>query len=270
MGGYHCPMRGYSLIGLLVSMAILLVLGVILSNSMLKATTGAGSTRSGTVSSFQDKQYLSSIYQTLVVEAQLSRDGRFLVPGALSRRRDAGDDTTANLFSAMVAQLSVPTSQLISGNEMSPYVKLHENYDYTAYSPADDTYWDPEFFADLTWESNTSFAHIPLYGDRLRRYWHAGVGSRTPLLGNRGPKDGVADPDSWTYNRDGRWAGHLVFGDGHVEFVHSFTINSIFLQGPDGNRPDNLFAMEQGADGNDVVLSFTKQMTGDGPVLQYD
>ena len=263
-------MRGFSLIGLLVSMTIMLVLGVVLSNSMNKATTGAGSTLSGTVSSFKDKQYLASIYQSIFVEAQLSRNGRFLVPSALTRRRDAGDDTTANLFSAMVAQLSISPSQLISGNEMSPYVKLDEDYDYVAFSPVDDTYWDPNFVADLTWESNTSFAHPPLYGNRLRRYWHTGVDSRTPLLGNRGPKDGVPNPDSWTYNRDGRWAGHLVFGDGHVEFIHSFTINSIFLRGPDGNRPDNLFRMDQGGDGSDVVLSFTKQMTGDGPVLQYD
>ena len=269
-GGYHCPMRGYSLIGLLVSMAMLLVLGVVMSNAINKATTGAGSTLSGTVRSFQDKQYLVSIYQTLVVDAQLSGNRRFLVPSALTRRLDVGDDTTANLFSAMVAQHSIPPAQMISGNEMSPYVKLDEDYNYAAYSATDDTYWDPNFAADLTWESNTSFAHPPLYGNRLRRYWHAGVDSRTPLLGNRGPKDGVANPDSWTYNRDGRWAGHLVFGDGHVEFVQTFTINGIFLQGPGGNEPDNLFRMEQGADGSDVILTFTKQMTADGPVLQYD
>ncbi len=263
-------MRGYSLIGLLISMAILLVLGVVMSNAINKSTTGGGSTLSGTVKSFQDKQYLASMYQTLVVEAQMSGEGRFLVPSALTRRGDAGDDTTANLFSAMVAQLSFPPSQMISGNEMSPYVKLDEDYDYTAYNFADDTFWDPNFSADLTWESNTSFAHPPLYGNRLRRYWYTGVGSRIPLLGNRGPEDGVANPDSWTYNRDGRWAGHLVFGDGHVEFIRTFTINGIFLQTSGGNQPDNVFNMEQGADGSDVVLSFTKQMTADGPVLQYD
>ncbi len=269
-GGYHSQMRGHSLIGLLVSLAILLVLGVVLSTAMNKATTGAGSTLSGTVSSFQDKQYLMSIYQTLFVEAQTSGEGRFLVPSELTRRLDTADDTTANLFSAMVAQQSLPPAQFISGNEMSPYVKLDEDYDYAAYNAVDDTYWDPNFMADLTWESNTSFAHVPLYGNRLRQYWHAGVGSRTPVLGNRGPKDGVTNPDSWTYNRDGKWGGHVVFGDGHIEFIQTFTINGIFLPRAGGSQPDNLYRMEEDADGLDVILTFTKQMTAEGPILQHD
>ena len=263
-------MRGHSLIGLLVSLAILLVLGVVLSTAMNKATTGAGSTLSGTVSSFQDKQYLMSIYQTLFAEAQTSGEGRFLVPSELTRRLDTADDTTANLFSAMVAQQSLPPAQFISGNEMSPYVKLDEDYDYAAYNAVDDTYWDPNFMADLTWESNTSFAHVPLYGNRLRQYWHAGVGSRTPVLGNRGPKDGVTNPDSWTYNRDGKWGGHVVFGDGHIEFIQTFTINGIFLPRAGGSQPDNLYRMEEDADGLDVILTFTKQMTAEGPILQHD
>lgn len=242
-----------------------------MSNAVNKARTGAGSTLSGTVSSFQDKQYLMSIYQSIAVEAQLSGEGRFIVPSELTRRLDAGDDTTANLFSAIVSQLSIPPAQLMSGNEMSPYVKLDEDYDYTAYSPADDTYWDPNFQADLTWESNTSFAHVPLYGKRLRQHWRSGVGSRTPLLANRGPKDGVANPDSWTHNRDGKWAGHVVFGDGHIEFIQTFTVNGIFLpRAGGGSQPDNLYRMEEGPDGLDVILTFTKEMTAEGPVTQFD
>ena len=163
------------------AMASRLGRGVIMSNAMNKATTGAGSTLTGTVSSFQDKQYLRSISQTLADDAQMSGEGRFLVPSELTRRSDVNDDTTANLFSAMVAQQSLPPAQFISGNEMSPYVKLDEDYNYAAYNVTDDTYWDPEFIADLEWESNTSFAHVPLHGERLRRYWSAGIGSRTPV-----------------------------------------------------------------------------------------
>ena len=262
--------RGQSLIGLLVVVVIMLVLGVVLSNSINKSTTGAGSTSSGTVASFKDKQYLVSIYQSLATQSQLTGDGRFLVPSELTRHRDPSDNTTASLFSAMIAQHSIPPEQLYSGNEMSPFVKPDEDYDYMAYSPVDDTYWDPAFSANLSWESNTSFAHAPLYGNRLRRLWQFTASSQTPMLGNRGPKDGVADPESWTYGRDGKWAGHIVFGDGHVEFIQTFTINSIFFRNGSQNQPDNLYRMEQGADGLDVILAFTKEMTEAGPVLQFD
>ncbi len=262
--------RGQSLIGLLVVVVIMLVMGVVMSNAINKRTTGAGSTSSGTVASFKDKRYLSSIFQAMAVQSQLTGDGRFLVPSELTRRRDPNDDTTAGLFSAMIAQQSVSPQQLYSGNEMSPFVRPDEDYDYLAYSPVDDIYWDPAFTANLAWDSNTSFAHIPLYGKRLRRLWQFTADSRMPILGNRGPKDGVADPESWTYGRDGRWAGHLVFGDGHVEFIRTFTINSVFLKSGSSNQPDNLYRMEQGADGLDVILAFTKEMTENGPVLQFD
>ena len=262
--------RGQTLIGLLIVVALMLVMGVILSNSINKATTGAGSTTAGSVTSFQDNQYLLSLYQSLAVSSQLEGQGRFLVPSELTRRNDPRDNTTANFFSALIAQQSIPPAQLLSGNERSPYVRPEEDYNYNSYSPGDDTYWDPDFAADLAWESNTSFAHVPLYGNRLRQTWRFTAGSRTPLLGNRGPKDGVANPDSWTYGRNGKWAGQIVFGDGHIEFVETFTVNGIFFESGGQLLPDNFFRMEQGADGLDVILSFTQEMTEDGPVLQFD
>ena len=106
--------RGQSLIGLLVVVALMLVMGVILSNSINKATTGAGSTTAGSVTSFQDNQYLLSLYQSLAVSSQLEGQGRFLVPSELTRRNDPRDNTTANFFSALIAQQSIPPAQLLS------------------------------------------------------------------------------------------------------------------------------------------------------------
>ncbi len=262
--------RGQPLIGLLVVLAIMLVMGVILSNSINKATTGAGSTTSGSVTSFKDSQFLLSLYQSLAVASQLEGQGRFLVPSELTRRNDPRDNTTASFFSAMIAQNSIPPAQLFSANEMSPYLRPDDDYNYHSYSPGDDAYWDPDFAADLSWESNASFAHVPLHGNRLLETWRFTVGSRTPLLSNRGPKDGVENPESWTYGRNGKWAGHVVFADGHVEFVETFTLNGIFFESGGQHLPDNLFRMEQGAEGLDVILSFTQEMTEDGPVLQFD
>jgi prepilin-type processing-associated H-X9-DG protein len=261
--------RAMTLIGMLVALAILLVLGVVLTSALNKAMTGGGSTLPGTAASHQDRTYLVSIFQSMAVGAQLG-EGRFLVPSALTRRRDVADDTTAGLFSAMIAQQYAVPEQLYSANERNPNVWLDEDYDYLAYNPAEDTYWDPAFVADLELESNTSFAHVPLHGRRLRQLWRFGVGSATPLMGNRGPADGVADPNSYTYDAAGRWAGHVVFGDGHVEYVESFTLSSVFFDAGGQRQPDNLFRMDDGPDGADVILTFTKAMTEDGPVIQHD
>jgi hypothetical protein len=261
--------RAATLIGMLVVLAILLVLGVVMTTAINKAMTGTGSTLPATVASHQDRQYLVSIYQAMAVASQLN-EGRFLVPSALTRRRDPGDDTTAGFFSAMIAQHYAMPEQLYSANERNPNVWLDEDYDYLAYNPAEDTYWDPAFVADLEVESNNSFAHVPLHGERLRRYWRFTAGSRTPVLGNRGPADGVDDPGSYTYGPDGRWAGHVVFGDGHIEFIETFTLNSVFFDAGGLQQPDNLFRMDDGPDGADVILTFTKVMTEDGPVIQHD
>jgi prepilin-type processing-associated H-X9-DG protein len=111
---------------------------------------------------------------------------------------------------------------------------------------------------------------VPLYGRRLSRHWRFTAGSRTAVMGNRGPRDGIDDPSSYTYGRDGRWAGHVVFGDGHVEFLESFVPPGM-LDGSGSERlQDNLFAMEEGASGGDAILTFTRIMEHDGPVIQHD
>ena len=259
--------RGFSLIGMLVALVCLLVLGVIMLNSVNKAMRGGGTVLPGTVASFEDTQYLVALQQALVT-ASFDTDSRLLVPSDLARDRDTTQDTTASLYSAMIAEHYTVPGQLISGNEYSPNVWADDDYDYTSYRPREGTYWDPDFAADLEAQSNTSFAHVPLYGRRLENTWRFTVSSRSALLGNRGPKDGVDDPNSWTYGENGRWAGHIVFGDGHVEFIETFTPLGLVL--PASGAPDNIFAMEEGPDGRDAILSFTLRMTPEGPVLQFD
>ncbi len=167
----------------------------------------------------------------------------------------------------MIARYYTVPGQLVSGNEYNPQVWPDEDYDYAAYRPAEGSFWDRRFVADLEVESNTSFAHMPLYGRRLRQQWRFMGDARSVLLGNRGPQDGVDNPLSYTYGRDQRWRGHVVFGDGHIEFAESFTPSGLFRG---AGAPDNLFAMEEGVDGADAILAFTKKISGDGPVLQHD
>ena len=255
------------MIGILISVACMLVLSVIMMTSLNKAMSGAGNALSGTASSFQDKQYLSILQQGLVTWS-MDNDGQFIVPSTLDRSRDLTHDTTANLYSAMIAEHYTVPGQLVSGNEYNPNVWMDEDYDYMAYRPIEGTFWDPGFVADLDYDSNTSFAHVPLFARRRDNHWRFSASSTVPVLGNRGPRDGIDNPNSLTYGRDGGWGGHLVFGDGHVEFIKSFTLAGRGLTA-DGT-PDNVFAMEEGPNGRDAILSFTKLMTDDGPTLQYD
>ncbi|MHC5008929.1 MAG: hypothetical protein ACYTGF_16400, partial [Planctomycetota bacterium] len=95
--------RATTLVGLLVSLVILMVLGLVMTTAINKAVTGGGTTLRGTAASHEDRLYLLSIYQSMAVHAQFN-DGRFLVPSDLTRSRDRSDDTTAALFSAMIAQ----------------------------------------------------------------------------------------------------------------------------------------------------------------------
>ena len=257
---------GYSLVGLLITMAMIVVLMSILLTSMNKAMTGEGSTVEGTVNTMEDQIQLNAMYQGFAVWA-LENRGRFLVPSDLTRSADTSVDTTANMYAAMIAGNYLSPEIMVSPNEYGN-VYPDDDFNYNAVQPQDDVYWDPKFSADLYDESNVSYAHVPLFDERLRRHWKNT--SRFPVFGNRGPKDGVEDPESYTYGRNGRWAGHMVFGDGSIEFLHTFTPGKLDYTKDGVSTPDNIFKIETGPTGIDAILSFTKAMTAEGPVLDWD
>lgn len=251
--------RGFSLIGLLITMVCIVVLMYLLMSSMNTAVTGAGNTLPGTVHSVKDELHLASLFRSIMANAR-DNGGSYLVPSEVDRSRDASRNTTASLYSAMIAQNYIRPEDLISANERSGYVQECFNYNFQAYQPAQNKFWDPNFKADLQRGSNVSFAHMPLIGDRFRQNWsEPRMDSGFALVGNRGPKDGINNPQSLTYGRDGTWAGHIVFGDGHVEFINTFS-----------PRGDNLFAMEKGPQGGDAILAFTPEISSSTVTLQFD
>jgi hypothetical protein len=257
------------MVGLLISMVCIVVLFAILMNSMNKAVTGQGSAVKGTVRSFEDELTLTGLYQSMLVNAGDNK-GQFLTPGELGGRSDAAKNTTANLYSAMVMEQYTSCKALISANEYSGYVQEKLDYNHAAYNPSAGVFWDPTFVADLARFSNVSYAHMPLCGERFRRKWQNTMDSSFPLVGNRGPKDGVNDPNSWTYGRNGQWGGHFVFGDGHVQFRNSFDLSGHTLLIDGQSVPDNVFNMQSGFKGDDAILSFTEAMSGENVKLQYD
>lgn len=260
---------GFSMVGLLVTMVCIVILTSLLLTSLNKAVTGEGSQHEGTVHSFVDKEYLYGLFQSMAVHAPDNKDV-YLVPSELSGSKDISQNTTANLFSAMVMQNYTPTKQLISGNEYSGFVEEKVDYDSTLYNPRNRVFWDPTFQADLLKMSNVSFAHLPLFGDRFNKQWRATMDSNFPLLGNRGPKEGIDDPKSMSYGKNGIWGGHILFGDGHVVFINSFTPNGMVYQHQGQGHADNIFKMDDGPNGSDAVLGFTKSMSKKGPELQND
>ena len=202
---------------------------------------------------------MASLFQSIMANAR-NNGGGYMTPSEFNRSDDPSFDITANLYSAMIAQNYIPPADLISANERSGYVQQCENYNFSAYNPASNSFWDSTFRANLAKGSNVSFAHMPLIGQRMRNHWSdPKLDSRFPLVGNRGPKDGIANPQSVTYGRDGNWAGHMMYGDGHVSFINTFA--------PEG---DNVFAMDEGPDGDDAIISFTSSMTRSNVELQFD
>jgi len=270
---HHLPLwrsRGFSLVGILISMAIMVVLFALLMTSLNKAVTGQGSAVQGTVRSVQDEWYLTALFQSMVAHSVDTKGERFLTPSEVSGSKDVSQNTTANVYSAMVMKNYTSCHQLISGNEYSGSVQEKTDYDMTAYNPAQKVYWDTTFVADLSDLSNVSFAHEPLHGDRFTQHWKNALSSSFPVLGNRGPKDGADNPQSYTYGRNGQWGGHLCFGDGHVTYVDSFTPNGLTYSVRGDIKPDNIFKVDAGFDGPDAVLAFTQRMLKAGPMLQWD
>lgn len=259
------------MVGMLVTMVCIVVLFAILMNSVNFSVTGQGTQQAGTVRSFEDKMSLLNMYQWMMADANENK-GQYLSPSRLMGGKDVTVNTTANFFSAMVMAMEQPAfcQQLRSGNEYSQYVVVKTDYNMAAYDAAARRFWDPTFVADLQDYSNVSFAHMPLFGERLEKQWRTTMQGTFPLLGNRGPKDGVNNVNSYACGRDGVWRGHVVFGDGHIDFIESPLLSGLTTTSEGASKPDNLFIMEGGPRGSDAILSFTKTMTGNGPELQFD
>lgn len=223
-------------------------------------------------SSMNDSAQLQEIHHGLIIFASQNK-GRYPAPSLIDRGPDAslGDvdgigpedsslNTTANLYSAMIAQAYFDTDILVSPLERNPVVAEDRDYNYSAYDPPNDVYWDPTFVADLETGSNVSYAHMSLVGEYMVRPWRRTLA----VFGNRGPADGIATADSYSCRKDGSWFGSLVFADNHLE-THSASLGARI-----GGGPDNLFNVDPGLDGLDQVLAFTKEVSENKAILQHD
>lgn len=223
-----------------------------------------------------DAAQASQIHKALIIYAN-DNEGKFMIPGLVNRlavgddqgpqlagqqipgmgQEDESRNTTADMYSAMIAQQFFTPDLVVSPVERNPHVKVDKDYDFDAYNPAEDTYWDSKFTADLKTGSNTSYAHQPIIKRTAAKVWSNQMFPDLAQLGNRGPKDGKLDPDSYTCGPHGNWAGNIVFGDNHTEFLQSTTRNG-----------DNLFKADERD--NDSLLVFTKLVKDGKLELQFD
>lgn len=280
--------RGHALHDMLILCSCVVLFVVIATVVCAKPADDARNANSRHTLSLKDQTQLVKIMEAFTIFSE-DHNGRYPIPGRINRKaadldgdgigdthvpdvgpEDIALNTTANLYSAMVGQCYFDLDALISPIERNKNVKVDSDYDFADYNPAIDVYWDSDFAADLAKLSNTSYAHLPISGQRKLRSWRFNKKSPNPILSNRGPKDGKADPNSNTCGPHGYWTGHVTFSDGHAEFLKPTAPAAVPEIRIDGAQWDNIFAFDDGIDGRDTILSFTKLMTEDGPVLQHD
>ncbi len=253
--------RGVTLVECVVFLIVLIVLASIAAIVPVELTRR--------VRESQDQYQLQQVHASMIAWSR-ANGGRLPTPGYIDRiepcglggyRPGYGDEDhtqnhTAFLYSAMIAQKSISPSLVISPNEANERVWEKDDYDFGAYRPAEDQFWDPSFVADITNDlsgSNTSYAHLVLCGDRKSIHWRDRANAVMPMLGTRGTKQGVAagaefsrSPTLKLAGSPYKWEGFIVFGDNHVETLKSFTHSGVMYDPFARGSPvaDNIFACE--------------------------
>jgi hypothetical protein len=207
-----------------------------------------------------DASQIRSMHQAWVTYAA-GNNGVYPTPGLINRQpvmgmqipgvgaEDQFQNHTAFVHSVCVMLLLYSPDSCVGTTEVSERVHAKTDYNFAAYDPAGDVYWDTTFRADLSTFSNVSYASMPVAGERQTRNWRDTNDSDWTILGNRGPQDGSELPtvydQSITLQLHGskkRWVGYECFGDNHCERLTSFRPSGLNYETATGDlMPDNMF-----------------------------
>ena len=225
--------RAFTLVELLVVMAIIALLLGILLPALSKARKNAQQIKCAT--------QLKQIHTGFITQANDDAVGQlFPMPGEMNRQvigavnipgrgeYNENKNSHQNLYSACVAKNLFPTTLLVSPAEISSRVGVCTDYDFNQYKPAEDRYWDGDTpdggggtpgvvhfkilgtgaagGSGILSQSATSYATMPLnkttagttLNSRRKKEWRASGNSKFVIIGNRGVKDGASNTPDYT------------------------------------------------------------------------
>ena len=264
--------HGFTLVELLVVMAIIALLIGLLLPALAKARAQAQLTK--------DQAQVKEIHQSWIVFSR-ELDGQLPAPGLIDRLpvdlgtglqeipgrgpEDLEMNTTPNLYSVCIMRHYFTPQMCFSPTEPSGRVIYKDDYKFTYYDPlgagsdctgsdlSPDCYWDPTFKAELLVQSNTSYAHMPIAGERKKRHWRDTMDSRFAMIGTRGVEDGSLDENiyyrSVTLEFHGgskEWVGNVAFNDNHTERLDTFFPEGLNYQIAGASFADNIFKDDTG------------------------
>ena len=293
--------RGFTLIELLVVMSIIALLLGILLPALAKARKNALQVKCAT----QVKQ----MHAGLITQANDDAKNNFLLPGEVNRLPmngvqnigrgdfDEAKNSHRNLWSAGVAKNLFPCPLLVSPAEISSHVLVCPAYKFNAYKPAADIYWDGDattaggqsaslFDINATGTtggigaSSVSYATMPLVkylgtsgtvlNQRRGGQWKSTGNSKFVILGNRGPKDGVANSDTYTssttlliHGAQNEFDGNFCYGDNHITYGRAMTPEGLDKIGTGTSATlDNVFFADDPVAGKDSLIQLITKCEG--------